>query len=684
MIPDDLRWSVPKHIQCEIDSYNKKYKDHLQAEIVQRPYDVLKYDIYLDWHDMLLREGAEGEDRYWVGQNTITFAPLEDNPESVTFDCAGLSIINVSVDGNPVDPTPQQIGGELTIPLPAGITTGQEVVCRIDYQYVRSSNKGFYLYKKGHPGYVDYYPPHDTMYVEERLAYTMNEPNDARYWMPCNDHPHDKALATISVRVPEGYSVATNGLLEDFANQGDGVIYRWREHDPIATYLISVTSSIFYEYSDWYHRVSNPQDSIEIKYYMWENDTEPDTNAAFQFHGKEIYKNMPAMLTYLSELLTEYPFDKYGSVSVQPYYFGAMEHQTMTMMNRTLLLGNADFTVFHELMHHWLGDYITCATWNDIWINEGGATWGEMLWATYFYDQMYYDKFLTSTKKIYLRGDAMDKRPIYGPSTETNELFDYAITYCKSAWFYHMLNKTLGDEQFFGALQSLMEKYAYSSLTTEQFLESFKEDIPNPPVSLDKFFDQWLYKQGHPVFSLNAYSKVNPALGGYDIYVNIAQNQSHENVAEVFHTPVVLKFFGSDSAMVLDTLIVTQREQEGVFNMPFVPDSIKIDETFVLCEVESINLSVRPVEAITSEMNIYPNPAISGAELHAGITSRGGAIDAMVYDQLGAPVRSVFSGIAGPGSFELGIPTSGLAPGVYYLRVAEGGHVRTSKFSIIK
>jgi hypothetical protein len=248
-----------------------------------------------------------------------------------------------------------------------------------------------------------------------------------------------------------------------------------------------------------------------------------------------------------------------------------------------------------------------------------------------------------------------------------------------------MLSSMLGSEKFLDALQSLMEKYAYRSLDTEQFKESFVEDVENPPVPLDIYLDQWLYKQGHPVYNVAADPDSNYSIGGYDIHLTVSQIQDRKNVPEVFHTPVVFKFFGPDSAIVRDTLINNERVQEATFHIPFSPDSVKIDEDLLLCEVESIILSVRKSENISgiSQAKVYPNPA-RGGEAWAAFRSGGGRIEARIFDQLGAPIMNIYSGIAGPGDIEISFPTAGLSPGAYFIRIREGSQVINTKFTVAR
>jgi aminopeptidase N len=192
---------------------------------------------------------------------------------------------------------------------------------------------------------------------------------------------------------------------------------------------------------------------------------------------------MTAMLEKFSEFFIEYPFEKYGMVAVQPYSWGGMEHQTITTINRSWLRGRSDGGIAHELVHQWFGDMITCASWADLWINEGAATWGEALWSYFWGSDAAYNNNILGKRWGYLYyGNFKYTMPAY--DVPSNQLFNYPITYCKSSWIYHMLYKMLGEEAFRQILRNMLNEYAYQPISSQQFIDHVKNSVENPPQNL--------------------------------------------------------------------------------------------------------------------------------------------------------------------------------------------------------
>ncbi|MCX7879828.1 MAG: M1 family metallopeptidase [Ignavibacteria bacterium] len=672
--------------ELNINSYNfqnKKFSSDNVQQVTKRPYDVLRYDLYLDWYNLMKDPKAmDSLSRVWLGINKITVRIQQDNFNLVELDARDLVIDSVFVEFDnfkqKITPTPQIANRRLNIGLPKNLNSGDSAVVTVFYKYARNipeeNYRGFFLYPKGK--FVGRLPApfYDSVFVEERIAYTMSQPNDARFWLPSNDNPYDKADATITVRVPKEYTVASNGILNKVENEGDSAkVYYWESDKPIATYLMAVTASIFYRYSDWYRKITNPLDSIEVPYYVWEKDYLSTKTDGSEYNAKNTFKPTVKMLEFYSNIFGEYPFAKYGTVVLMPFHYGGMEHQTITSLNRALLRQNAQFVVAHELAHQWIGNYVTCASWDDIWFNEGGATWSEALWAEYLWGKPGYDLFILSSRRRYLRDGGLNLPPIYG--LPINTIFgDYSVlVYQKASWIYHMLKEFVGDTLFFKTLRSFFDKNKFNSIQNEDFINHFKENIQNSPIDFDKFFEQWLFKAGHPIFSIS--SSINHFKndsGFHNANITILQTQIGANVPEVFQSPVRLIFKSGDS---IHKQIFYIKERFETFStaLPFFPDSIFVDTTYVLCE------------QFESTLYVYDNNVKIDVELNSDFfeganslcltitTPFSSSFQVSIYDVKGNLV-------AKPQIFELGqgihkiLVFKGLdfAPGLYLIKVSNG------------
>lgn len=642
-----------------------------------RPYDVILYDLFLDWYNVLKNPtGMDSLDRIWYGKNNITLKIKQNNLTQIEFDASNLVINSVKVLYNgqsyTITPTPKISANLLKVLLPFQVFENDTLIVSIEYTYARNikfeNYRGFYLYPKRM--YVGSLPApfYDSVFVEEKLAYTMSEPEDARYWMPCNDAPYDKAEEKITIRVPNGYTVASNGFLEKVETDGDTArIFYWVGDKPITTYLMSVTASKYIKYSDWYRKATNLQDSVEVQYYVWEKDYLSTKTDGSEYNARNTFSTTTAMIEFFSKTFIEYPFVKYGMVSIMPFHFGGMEHQTITSVNRVWLRMNSQFGIAHELAHQWLGDLVTCATWNDIWFNEGGATWSEALWAEKIWGKNGYNSLLLNSRSKYLRDGGLKLPAIYGLPTNTIFGTYSVLVYQKASWVYNMLKNMLGDTTFFTALRDFFHDYAYQSIETQDLINYLTNKFPNPPVDFETFFEQWIFKAGHPVYSVS--SSINSFQndsGYYNANVILSQVQSDTGVSDVFRTPIRLVFTKNDSAF-YKTFINNQRIQTYSFALPFFPDSVFIDTTFVLCEVIGTYLTAESnqvgcPEGISTN-TINPND-IQLLTLCVPTTSR---YIIQIYDLLGRLIETIYDGNLEKGSKVIPFSINKLSRGLYFI-----------------
>lgn len=665
-------------IQCSHYFENTDYKFNSITSLVRRPFDVISYELYLDWYNPLLRGNlVDSIDKIWHGINKIKLVATAEFLNKIELDASNLLIDSVAIlienEWQKIDPAPNILNGKLSLPLPFQARQNDTILLKIWYTYARNIEyeqyRGFYLYPKGM--YVGKLPApfYDSIYVEEKIAYTMSEPEDARYWMPCNDAPYDKADAKISVRVPIGYAAASNGYLENAVPEADSaIIYHWVSDKPITTYLMSVTASKYVVFFDWYKRVTNPNDSIQVLYYVWEKDYNSTKTDGSQYNSRNTFQTTVSMMEFFSKTFIEYPFVKYGMVVLMPFHYGGMEHQTISSVNRVWLRNNTQFGIAHELAHQWIGDLVTCASWDDIWFNEGGATWSEALYAEHLWGLSGYNMFKLSARTNYLKNGGLSLPAIYSLPINTIFSSNAVLVYQKASWIYHMLQKTLGDTLFLQTFRSFLNEYAFKSIETNDFIEYFKNHIPNPPIDFDTFFDQWLYRPGHPVFILNAEVNAYPNDSNYhNAKISLLQIQSGNNIPEVFKTPVNIIFKSGDkeySAILLDT----SRFQQFSIALPFFPDTIAIDTTFILCEVSDIFLSAR-YEQNLNEDRIYPNPANSSSLVFIEFFSPSNDFgELIIYDLLGNRIKTIFEGQIQSGENIFTFKANELVSGIYQIQ----------------
>ncbi len=360
----------------------------------------------------------------------------------------------------------------------------------------------------GHPGlsyfgYVFWWDTHNGFPIIQ----TLSEPWGAREWWPCKDVPSDKAdSADINYTVRDDMIAASNGVLVEVIDNGNGTkTYKWQERYPITTYLISLAATNYEIIDDWYYTLD--ADSMPITHYVY---PEHYNNAL------EDLSITPDAIACYADLFMEYPFteEKYGHAIYE--WGGAMEHQTCTSYGSGLIWGNHwyDWILVHELAHQWWGDMVTCATWPDIWLNEGFASYCEALWQEHIGGWNAYHYYMVYRLTV---GDPSG--PIYNP----DPLFGGNTVYHKGAWVLHMLRRVMGDEAFFEGMIDYGTRYMYESAITTEFIAAMEDHYPTG--DLFWFFDPWLYGVNRPRYQ---YSYMYEDLGGgeYEVFIHVNQIQS--------------------------------------------------------------------------------------------------------------------------------------------------------------
>lgn len=356
------------------------------------------------------------------------------------------------------------------------------------------------------------------------LTYSLNEPEYASTWFPCNDIPSDKAMLDISIKSDSSKVSVSNGILVNKSTEGYKRTYHWKTLYPISTYLICLYSSDFAEFNDTYISVSS--DTMPLNYYVLPERLES---------AKKDWLPHKDYIKVFEQLFGDYPFikEKYG-VAEFLWQMGAMEHQTITGIGTNFVDGegyNYDIYV-HELAHQWWGDAVGPATWADIWLNEGFATYSEAL-----FEERVNGKHALKEKMIEQFYDNSDGT-LYSPG---EDLFSSKV-YNKGAWVLHMLRWEIGDTNFFSLLKKYYQAFKYKNASTEDF-KNLAENISGK--NLDKFFKQWVY-QGEGILKLDYWWKAKKTSDGYLLDITVEQVQKEY---PLYQFPLEIKIMYQQDAL---------------------------------------------------------------------------------------------------------------------------------------
>ncbi len=325
------------------------------------------------------------------------------------------------------------------------------------------------------------------------IVFTMVSPKGARKWWPCKDTPADKPDSLdLSITYPSQYIPASNGTLTEVTNNGNGTnTAKWHESYPVCTYLTSFAVTNYQIYSfNWEYNGTN---------MMVDNFVYPEQYGM----SVALYSLCEEMLTFYSDTYGEYPFitEKYGHATCTDLGALAMEHQTCTSFDSGYLSDPAaEYTVAHELAHHWAGDALSIGGWDHVWLKEGFASYSEALWA----ENLFGLEGLHSYMEAEDTGSQLDECLYRDPEGSGNHIFNIVI-YNKGSWAIHMLRGLLGDDDFFLMLQNFFQNpdLIYGNITTQD-LENAAENIYGE--ELDWFFDEWYYNYGRPQYKYVAYT----------------------------------------------------------------------------------------------------------------------------------------------------------------------------------
>lgn len=306
-----------------------------------------------------------------------------------------------------------------------------------------------------------------------RGVYVASEPDGASLWYPVNDHPTDKATYTIIMTVPKPYLVAANGSLQNTLDEGNQQTFIWENSHPTASYLVTVNIAQFTRHDD---TVVN---GVQIRNYFPSGRYE---------QGIWSFRNTARMMDVFNGYFGAYPFEAYGAVVADLQLPFALETQTLSLFGINILGGNEEETISHELAHSWFGNHVSPATWRDIWINEGFATYASLLWKESQDGKASADAIASMWERATLRSAVIIGDP------GVRNLFSMPV-YLKGGLTLHRLRERIGDTAFFITLQTYQARYAYRHARIEDFIAVANEVSGQ---DLNGFFQAWLFEPGIP------------------------------------------------------------------------------------------------------------------------------------------------------------------------------------------
>ena len=325
---------------------------------------------------------------------------------------------------------------------------------------------------------IYFVPAARTFPAKTPILYTQGEMEDTRYWLPTYDSPDDKATSRGTVTVPAGWNVLSNGVL---SKSLDGRTFTWTIDKPHSTYLISLLAGPYTESPDG-------TDPVPVSYW---------SPKGLEAWGRNAFGGTDAIIRCYARLTgTPFPWNKYAQAAVADFMFGGMENVTCTTQTINALFpdavrGTRDSTGLdaHELAHQWFGDDVTTPRWDDIWINEGWATFMPHFWAREKYgeDEYAIERYDTIEQaKGTMRGNP-SRSMVYSGWTVPMQMFD-GYAYPGGAARMFALMHQVGEPAFWKATKEYLASHAYQNVDTAEFFRSYSKSLG---MDLSTFERQW-------------------------------------------------------------------------------------------------------------------------------------------------------------------------------------------------
>jgi len=428
----------------------------------------LHYDIDIAFDDQLTE--------FKSARAQITVEVLAERLTTIDLDFGDMPIDSVTVDGKAV--RTERTADELNVLLPQAANRGQKLDVTITYH--------------GHP-------KDGMVFAKDRdgnaSATGDNWPNRVHYWIPSLDHPSAKATVSFTVSAPQRYEVIANGKFTTLTGNAATSHWKFNEAKAIPPYCMIITANQG-------AIINSPDKSVtNLMFNVAQRDRE---------YAPKGFAAAAPSLAFFNETIAPYPYEKLALI-VGATQFGGMENSSAIVFASNVfdprgrekmsthfgIPSRIESVVAHEIAHQWFGDSVTEATWADLWLSEGFATYFAALFIQKYDGEEAFRAYMHDDAQKYFAYEKQRNAPIH--DTQTTDLMKLLNenNYEKGAWVLHMLRMRLGDDAFFRGLRAYYNEHREGNATTEDLRAALERESK---TNLREFFTRWIYGAGHPVY----------------------------------------------------------------------------------------------------------------------------------------------------------------------------------------
>jgi aminopeptidase N len=468
-----------------------------EGEARNRSYHVVHYKIEVSLDD---------QHKSVSGKVTTTLVPFLPSLDSIEFDAEEMQINRVTMGKNDLrfDVRPEK----LVVYLDRAYSFTDTLA--ITTEYSCTPRRGLYFVQPD-AGYPN----------KPRQIWTQGEDMDNHFWFPCYDFPNDKATSEVIATVPDRYVLVSNGKLMSVKEnkKSKTKTFHWAEAKPQSSYLIMLAAGK-------YAVLKDHAGKLPVEYYVYPQDT---TDARICFH------ETPRMIEFFDKKIGfPYPWEKYAQVTISDFMYGGMENTSATtLLDYTAVYGAREridhpttSLTAHELAHQWWGDVVTCKDWRHLWLNEGFADYFDLLYEEHSLGRNEFDYMVSHSQQAGIHADTtLGRKPIVSVGSYIENV------YARGASVLHMLRFVLGEQLFWRALNHYITKHQFQPVETNDLKTAIEEATGQ---NLYWFFDEWVYKAGHPIFDVSyRWSDSTKTIS-----LAVKQTQEVDSLTGVFRTPV--------------------------------------------------------------------------------------------------------------------------------------------------
>jgi len=510
----------------------------------------LHYEVNLVFNEQLTEISS--------ARTEISLEVLKQNVMKIDLDFGEMAIDSILIAGAPVqfDRTNEQ----LNVTLPRTANRGDKLSLAITYH---GRPKDGLIFAKDRDG--------------KQSATGDNWPNRVHYWIPTLDHPSAKATVSFTISAPQRYQVVANGKFVTTTGNAASSQWKFDETKAIPPYCMIVTVNEGAV-------INSPDQTITNLTY-----NVPQKDRDYAVKG---FSTAASALAFFNQTIAPYPYEKLALI-VAETRFGGMENSSAIVFANNLLEARGsekmsarfgiptriEDVVAHEIAHQWFGDSVTEATWADLWLSEGFATYFAGLFIEKYEGNEAFHEYMRVAAERYFRFSRSNYVPIHDTTTQDLMSLLNANNYQKGAWVLHMLRKQLGDEAFFKGVRTYYNDHREANVTTEDLRSALEKSSGK---NLKEFFARWVYGAGHPRYELSWASTEQASVTS--LFVKLNQLQE----GEPFLDPVPIEFTVNGKAE-RRTIYPTGRLTNTNIRLPGNPTAAKIDpDDTLLKEVVSI------------------------------------------------------------------------------------------------